>query len=1541
MRTRGRVGTDETEGRRTTRVALAALFVAGAFVVPTAGPVDAQVGGVPPGTQTPLANPPISDSCGTNVTLVLDASGSISSSNAVGDVRDAGEAFLDALADTGSTARVLQFASVSEELAPQVEVTQQSLAPSGVLRDAINGYYNPKPPRPNSVQIHRYDGRGNPQSSSNWNSRNGDNQYTNWDQSLDQAGEAQALPTELILYVTDGDPTAYDFNQAGDPFDAGPPPDVGTNTNRDQARATTLDRAVQEANQAKAGGARILAVGVGSAVTGPPASVARLVDISGRQVVDDGDLDSITSINDVDVALVRDFDKLAQFLRGVVSELCSPSLSIRKLAQTPGDADYLPAPGWEITVDPTVDAGGTYEWILPDTDAAQAALCGNPADPNDQAVRTCLTNTTGLANFQWEPDPADAQTSAIVTEQLLPGYTAGRPGVDDDWACTLKNIDGTEERLEGDFTSLTPPTFGLDVDAQQIITCNIYNSFDYVPAIAVAKRNDPVVVRGDLTPTYGPGPATLTSRYTVDNVGNAPLVAVGVDDDLCSPVVPTETGGINDGDTNGDGRLDVTEQWLFECTRSITRGITTSPINIVNTALAQGTDPSGQRVESAPVTDDVDVIVPDIDIVKTVSSGTQGPADEISVFASPPGTPVPVTYSYAMTSDGNTRLDVTDPTDDTCAPVTPDLQAPPDATLNAGDADRDGFLDAGETWTYRCSTTVSTDTVNTATVSGTPSPESLPTPNPNPPVTATDTARVNVISAAIELRKTVDQSVVFPGTLVNYTYEVENNGVSALVPDGLNPPAASGDPATEGLTITDDRCASVSYVTDQPGGDGDAFLDPGEAWTYTCTATIFVDTLNTATVIGQPDGFSTSLTDTDTALVVVREGDIAVTKRALRPVVLDPNASPESGPDVPTPRRAQYSYQVSNPGSLPLDLTDGTNAALRIGDDVCPAVDPVLLGGFNIGDANADDLVDVDEVWLFRCEQALDKSDGVVPPGPDPLPADVTNTVTVTGTPLLDNGGVPERGPAVVAVATADVLVIEPELTLIKTPCLDLALTTCVDDPLVRPGTDITYRYEIENTGDTGIELVDGSDDRCATYEFVGGDTNGNDLIDGGTGAETWVFRCTTTVAFPSPVVNTAIVVGVGPLGNVYTATDTAQVRLFEPAINLVKSVSADFVPAGSQVTYTFEVTNAGIAGAQEIPGDLVLSDLILVDVSEPANPGCLSPTFTGGDGNGNDLLDLDPPETWTYRCTGVITEQTVDVAGVEGTDILGGLVFDFDGAIVTPYSPGIAITKVADPVELPLGGGPVTYSYEVTNTGDVPLADVDGRVSDDKCAPVQPVLDAGFNIGDVDRNGLLTGDADIFETGGPETWLFSCSTTLAQTTVNVVTTAGTPVRPNGGAQTVLGPDVTAQATAEVRVPVPGEITIIKVADPAGPTSFSFTGDLGGFNLVDNDSSSDRRTFAGVSPGVYRVTEGPVPNWSLVSITCVDPTNNTLIDLTSSTATIDVGDGESITCTFTNRGGGELPATGSSAPARLMLLGLLLVIGGLTLMGARSRRRPA
>ena len=395
------------------------------------------------------------------------------------------------------------------------------------------------------------------------------------------------------------------------------------------------------------------------------------------------------------------------------------------------------------------------------------------------------------------------------------------------------------------------------------------------------------------------------------------------------------------------------------------------------------------------------------------------------------------------------------------------------------------------------------------------------------------------------------------------------------------------------------------------------------------------------------------------------------------------------------------------------------------------------------------------------------------------MPSPVTNTAIASGEAFFDDGPTEVTAPVESNTASTTVEVIFPSVSHDEDAVprqwwhVDAVPTTCS----CGPGTDVTYKYLVTNTGDSDVRPLTALDDRCAVVAYFAGDTDDNGLINGGLAPETWEYRCTTTVDRPSPVTNTAGILAAGPLGNTYGATAQASVRIFDPAINLKKSVSAALVPAGSTVTYTFEVTNAATVTDDGLPSEVVLSNIALLDLSSPANPSCSSPTFVGGDTNGNGLLDLEPLEVWTYQCTGVINNITVDAAAVEGTDIQGGLVADAAAATVTPFVTGINITKVADPTHLGVGGGPVTYSYEVTNTGNVPLANVSGRVTDDKCPNMQPVTSEGFNVGDLDHNDLLTGEQDLFETGGPEVWLFTCTTTITVDTVNTVTVVGTPVR--------------------------------------------------------------------------------------------------------------------------------------------------------------------
>jgi len=505
----------------------AGLVAAGAFVLP-ATPAAAAV--------TPAPNPPIEKACGIDVTLVLDASGSVNSSHAVENVRDAGRSFLDALQDTNSTARVIQFATVSQELAGRGLIDADSMASGGALGQAISGYYNPKPPV-TGYSVKSLKSSGDPTKASGWDTASSD-QYTNWQQTLKQT--ATEVP-KLVVFVTDGDPTAYDFDRNGDPFYPSNPPTVGINTDRNAAGAQiTIDRAVEAANAVKAKGSRILTVGVGNALQNS-ASVQRLQQVSGPNIARTADEFDITT---TDVALVQNFEDLEAAIRGVVLDLCSPSLTIRKLAQTAGSADYTPAQGWDFTTTPTVTSG-SFDWVQP-------AGATGPA-------QTVPTDSNGYAQFQWEPTDPAASSSAAISEALQSGYTAGRPGANNDFRCEAKDENNNTRVITGELTTAgANAAFGLDPIGNEIVTCTVYNSYDYAPAINITKVNDPTVVRGDLNPGQ-----EVTSTYQVTNPGNTPLSQVGVTDDQCGPVVGVSVIGPNQGDTNGDGQLDVADGELI------------------------------------------------------------------------------------------------------------------------------------------------------------------------------------------------------------------------------------------------------------------------------------------------------------------------------------------------------------------------------------------------------------------------------------------------------------------------------------------------------------------------------------------------------------------------------------------------------------------------------------------------------------------------------------------------------------------------------------------------------------------------------------------------------------------------------------------------------------------------------------------------------------------------------------------------------------------------------------------------------------------
>ncbi len=205
-------------------------------------------------------------------------------------------------------------------------------------------------------------------------------------------------------------------------------------------------------------------------------------------------------------------------------------------------------------------------------------------------------------------------------------------------------------------------------------------------------------------------------------------------------------------------------------------------------------------------------------------------------------------------------------------------------------------------------------------------------------------------------------------------------------------------------------------------------------------------------------------------------------------------------------------------------------------------------------------------------------------------------------------------------------------------------------------------------------------------------------------------------------------------------------------------------IPVGQMAVFTYQITNTGSVALENV--------VVMDDNGTPGNLGddfspmpMLNGAFNVGDTNMDNLLDLT--EIWLYSSSRVVTAgQYTNIADVTGTDpATQQMVVDDDpsnhfGQI--PSEPGIHIEKLTNNQDADLPMGPVIpvgqmamFTYEVTNTGNVALANV--VVTDDNGTPGNlvddfnptPTLNGAFNVGDTNMDNLL----DL-----AEIWLYAAS---------------------------------------------------------------------------------------------------------------------------------------------------------------------------------------
>src|SRR6478752_6175964 len=458
---------------------------------------------------------------------------------------------------------------------------------------------------------------------------------------------------------------------------------------------------------------------------------------------------------------------------------------------------------------------------------------------------------------------------------------------------------------------------------------------------------------------------TISYTLAVTNPGNAAIANVVVDDPFTTNEAPVLSGTFNVGDTDQDNLLDVGETWQYTASHQVTQAELDAGTNIVNAATVTGTGATSD-------TDDASVPVAQSKILHiekdaTVADGTANSTSDV------------INYTLAVTNQGNAAVSicvVDDPFTTNEAPVL-------SGTFNTGDTDQDNLLDVGETWQYTASHQVTqaeldagTNIVNTATVTGTGA------------TSDTDDASVAVAQSKIlhiEKDATVaDGTADAPGDVINYTLAVTNQGNAAIANVVVDDPFTTNEaPVLNGTFNVGD--------TDQ-----DNLLDVGETWQYTASHTVTQAELdagtaivNTATVTG-----AGATSDTDDASVAVAQSKI---------LHIEKDGTVADGTANSTSDVINYTLAVTNQGNAAI-------ANVVVDDPFTTNEAPVLNGGFNVGDTDQDNLLDVGETWQYTASHQVTQAE---------LDAgtNIVNTATVTG-----DGATSDSDDATVPVTQAPAL---------------------------------------------------------------------------------------------------------------------------------------------------------------------------------------------------------------------------------------------------------------------------------------------------------------------------------------------------------------------------------------------------------------------------------------------------------------------------------------------------------------------------------------
>ena len=328
----------------------------------------------------------------------------------------------------------------------------------------------------------------------------------------------------------------------------------------------------------------------------------------------------------------------------------------------------------------------------------------------------------------------------------------------------------------------------------------------------------------------------------------------------------------------------------------------------------------------------------------------------------------------------------------------------------------------------------------------------------------------------------------------------------------------------------------------------------------------------------------------------------------------------------------------------------------------------------------------------------------------------ITNEATVNANPAVGSFIPVSDTESVTPVSSA------PEITLTK-------LADQTTDIAV--GDVITYTYTAENTGNVTLADVSISDVHSGTGTLSAiAPASVASLPIGGTAEFTATYTVTQAdIDARGAITNTATAAATPPSGTYVPATADESItpEAFAPELEIVKTADVTSgLTVGDVVTYTYAVTNTGNVTVNNVTVSDAHSGTGALGAISPANVASLA-------------VGASADFTATYTVTQADIDAGVAItntATADGAPVGGTLVPATAEESVAPEGPApeADLTKVADVTAGLSAGDIVTYTYSVTNTGNVSLSNLsisDVHAGTGTLSAITPASVAALAVGD------------------------------------------------------------------------------------------------------------------------------------------------------------------------------------------------------------------